>query len=59
MRIKLTITAEVDADDYRARLRDDVTKPSDAEYAEYIALSVGQSLAARFDATDVVATVQR
>lgn len=31
MKIQLTVTVEADADDYRARLRDDVTKPTDAE----------------------------
>lgn len=36
MRVNLSVTVEVDADDYRARLRDDVAKPTDAEIAEYV-----------------------
>lgn len=31
MKIQLAVTVEADADDYRARLRDDVAKPTDAE----------------------------
>lgn len=36
MKITLSVTVDADADDYRARLRDDVAKPTDAEIVQMV-----------------------
>lgn len=59
MRIHLSVTVEVDGDDYRARLRDDVAKPTDVEIADYVAQGLSVSgfafnatVAARVESVD-------